>query len=176
MKAVFPAFDGFALTASHSGQSEDIDTKRLLDVALAGILVVLLSPILALVSLAINAQVKTGLYDVLTGSVPLNQALAKDPRGETYLLATPKRPKNAVTMFQSRPMERLVSVLRGGADFVVIDCGPVGQGSNAPVIARLADATVLVSKRQALQSPLIAKAAQVLESAKAAPLGIVITK
>ena len=127
-------------------------------------------------SKAINAQVKTGLYDVLTGSVPLNQALAKDPRGETYLLATPKRPKNAVTMFQSRPMERLVSVLRGGADFVVIDCGPVGQGSNAPVIARLADATVLVSRRQALHSPLIAHAAKALENAKAAPLGIVITK
>ena len=41
---------------------------------------------------------------------------------------------------------------------------------------RLADATVLVSKRQALQSPLIAKAAKVLEDAKAAPLGIVIPK
>lgn len=70
MKAVFPAFDGFALTATHSGQSEDIDTKRLLDVALAGILVVLLSPILALVSLAIMldsagplvfCQMRTGL-------------------------------------------------------------------------------------------------------------------
>jgi succinoglycan biosynthesis transport protein ExoP len=129
-----------------------------------------------LVSKAIKAPIKTGLYDVLTGAVPLNQALAKDPRGETYLLATPKRPKNAVTMFQSRPMERLVSVLRGGADFVVIDCGPVGRDSDAAVIARLADATVLVSKRQALHSPLIAKAARVLEDAKAAPLGIVITK
>jgi Mrp family chromosome partitioning ATPase len=129
-----------------------------------------------LASRAMNAPVRTGLYDVLTGTVPLNQALAKDPRTEAYLLATPKRPKNAVTMFQSRPMERLVSVLRGGADFVVIDCGPVGQGPQAPVIARLADATVLVSKRQALQSPLVAKAARMLEDAKAAPLGIVITK
>ena len=151
MKAVFPAFDGFALTASHSGQSEDIDTKRLLDVALAGILVVLLSPILALVSLAIMldsagplvfCQMRTGL------------------NGKKF----------GILKFRS------MHVMEDGADFVVIDCGPVGQGSNAPVIARLADATVLVSKRQALQSPLIAKAAQVLESAKAAPLGIVITK
>ena len=53
MKAVFPTFDGFDLTATHSGKSEDIDTKRLLDVALAGILMVLLSSVLALVSLAI---------------------------------------------------------------------------------------------------------------------------
>jgi succinoglycan biosynthesis transport protein ExoP len=127
-------------------------------------------------SRAIKAPVQTGLYDVLTGSVPLNQALVKDPRGETYLLATPKRPANAVTMFASRPMARLVSVLRGGADFVVIDCGPVGAGPDAAVIARLADATVLVARRQALHSPLVANAARVLESAKAAPIGIVITK
>jgi polysaccharide biosynthesis transport protein len=125
-------------------------------------------------SKAIKAPVKCGLYDVLTGTVPLNQALAKDPRGETYLLSTPKRPANAVTMFASRPMARLVSVLRGGADFVVIDCGPAGP--DAAVIARLADATVLVSKRQMLHSPLVANAARILESAKAAPIGIVITK
>jgi polysaccharide biosynthesis transport protein len=127
-------------------------------------------------SRAIKAQVKSGLYDVLTGSVPLNQALAKDPRGETYLLATPRRPANAITMFASRPMARLVSVLRGGADFVVIDCGPVGTSPDAGVIARLADATVLVSKRQMLHSPMVTNAARALENAKAAPVGIVITK
>jgi uncharacterized protein involved in exopolysaccharide biosynthesis/Mrp family chromosome partitioning ATPase len=127
-------------------------------------------------SKAIKAKVEAGLYDVLTGTVPLNQALAKDPRGETYLLATPKRPPNSVTMFASRPMARLVSVLRGGADFVVIDCGPVGAGPDAAVIARLADATVLVSRRQMLHSPLMANAAKILDTAHAAPVGIVITK
>lgn len=127
-------------------------------------------------SRAIKAQVKTGLYDVLTGHVTLNQALAKDPRGETYVLATPKRPANTATMFASRPMQRLVSVLREGADFVVIDCGPVGAGPEAGVIARLADATVLVSRRQTLNSPLVANAAKSLQGAKAAPIGIVITK
>jgi len=125
-------------------------------------------------SRAIKAQAKTGLYDVLTGNVTLNQALVKDPRGETYVLATPKRPDNSATMFASRPMQRLVSVLREGADFVVIDCGAVGP--DAGVIARLADATVLVSKRQNLNSPLVANAAKSLQSAKAAPIGIVITK
>jgi len=129
-----------------------------------------------LASRAIKAPVKTGLYDVLTGSVTLNQALARDPRGETYVLSTPKRPANGVTMFASRPMQRLISVLREGADFVVIDCGPAGAGPEAGIIAHLADATVLVSKRQALHSPLVASAAKNLRNAKAAPIGIVITK
>ena len=79
-------------------------------------------------------------------------------------------------MFASRPMARLISVLRGGADFVVIDCGAVGADWDAAVIARLADATVLVSRRQMLHSPIVANAARTLESAQAAPVGIVITK
>ena len=45
-----------------------------------------------------------------------------------------------------------------------------------PVIARLADVTVLVSRRDHLHSPLIANAARALEQAQAAPVGIVITK
>jgi uncharacterized protein involved in exopolysaccharide biosynthesis/Mrp family chromosome partitioning ATPase len=125
---------------------------------------------------ALKASVKTGIFEVLTGKVPLNQALAKDPRGEVYLLGMPKRPPNSVTMYSSRPMARLVHILRGGADFVVVDCGPASSGPEAALIARLADATVLVSNRKALHSPLIANAAQILESAKAAPIGIVVTK
>jgi exopolysaccharide biosynthesis polyprenyl glycosylphosphotransferase len=54
MKAVFPAFDGFSLTVT--GQSEGIDTKRLLDVVLAGLLLVLAFPVLALVSLAVALE------------------------------------------------------------------------------------------------------------------------
>ncbi len=56
MKVVFPAFDGFGLSVAHAGQSDDIDTKRLLDVALAGILLVLLTPLLALVSIAVALE------------------------------------------------------------------------------------------------------------------------
>jgi tyrosine-protein kinase Etk/Wzc len=129
-----------------------------------------------LASKAINAPVKLGLYDVLSGMVALNAALAKDPRSEAYLLSTPKRPPNALTMFSSRPMAKLASVLREGADFVVLDCGPAAASPDAAVIARLADVTLLVSKRDHLHSPLIANAARALEQARAAPVGIVITK
>jgi uncharacterized protein involved in exopolysaccharide biosynthesis len=129
-----------------------------------------------LASKVMKAPVRTGIYDVLTGAVPLNQALAKDPRGEVYLLGSTRKPPNSLTMYTSEPMARLVSVLRGGADFVVIDCGPANGGPDAALIARLADATVLVSKRQMLHSPLLANAARILASAKAAPVGIVVTK
>ena len=68
MKAVFPAFDGFALTFTDT--AEALPTKRVLDIAVAATLLVLLSPLLALVSLAVAldsrgpilfAQRRTGL-------------------------------------------------------------------------------------------------------------------
>lgn len=124
---------------------------------------------------AMKSQPRTGLYEVLTGTVPLNKALAKDPRGDVYLLSIPRRPPNAATMFSSRPMARLVDILRGGADFVIVDCGPSNTGPEAALIARMADATLLVSRRTALHGPQIAKAARILEGAHAAPIGIVVT-
>lgn len=129
-----------------------------------------------LASRAFKAQTRSGLYDVLTGAITLNQALEKDPRGDTYVLGTSKRPANTATMFASRPMQRLASVLREGADFVVIDCGPAANGPEAGIIARLADATLLVSNRQMLHSPLMTSTARNLERNKAAPIGIVITQ
>ena len=46
MKAVFPAFDGFALTSTHAA-TDGIDAKRVLDVAASLLLIVLLSPVLS---------------------------------------------------------------------------------------------------------------------------------
>lgn len=127
-------------------------------------------------SRAMKTRIRSGLYEVLTGAVPLNQALAKDPRGDVYLLGTAKRAPNSLTMYSSQPMAKLVQVLRGGADFVVIDCGPANASPDAALIARLADATVLVSARSKLNSPMVANAAKILESARSAPIGIVVTK
>jgi Mrp family chromosome partitioning ATPase len=79
-------------------------------------------------------------------------------------------------MFASRPMARLVSILRGGAQFVVMDCGPAGASPDAALIARLADATLLVSGRRLLHSQDVANAARILESARAAPIGMVVTR
>jgi uncharacterized protein involved in exopolysaccharide biosynthesis/Mrp family chromosome partitioning ATPase len=129
-----------------------------------------------LTSKALKARVKLGLYDVLSGTAALKTALVKDPRSEAYLLATPNRPADSLTMFSSRPMAKLVAVLRAGADFVVLDCGAAAGTAEAAVIARLADVTLLVSKRDQLHSPLVANATRALEQAHAAPLGIVTTK
>lgn len=125
-------------------------------------------------SKALSAPLRAGLYDVLTGGVALNQALVKDPRSDAFLLGMPRRPANSATMFTSQAMTRLVEVLRNGAELVILDCGMASSGPDAALIARHADATVLVSRQNALQAPATANAARILESAQAAPIGIVV--
>ena len=51
MKAVFPALDGFGLAIPDA--PEAVDAKRVLDLAVASLLVVMLAPLLALLTLAI---------------------------------------------------------------------------------------------------------------------------
>lgn len=127
-----------------------------------------------LTSRAVGAAVKGGLYDVLTGAVMLNQTLVKDPRSGAYLLGMPRRPANSATMFGSRAMAKLIDVLRSGAEMVILDCGPAPSGPEAALIARHADATLLVARQGAMQSPATASAARLLQDAHAAPVGMVV--
>ena len=125
---------------------------------------------------AMKASCKAGLYDVLTGAVPLSKALSKDARTNAHVLAMRKRPPNLPTMLGSGQMIRLIDVLRAGCDMVVIDCGRAGAGAEAALLARLADATVLVSRQGGLFAPALANSVNILTGAQAAPIGIVVTK
>ncbi len=130
----------------------------------------------ALATRALKAPVSNGLYEVLTGGMKLNQVLARDPRSQVYVLGIPRRPPNAPTMFASPQMARLVSTLRRGADFIVIDCGVAMPALETAPLAQLADATVLVARRPMLHSPVVANAARILQGARTAPIGIVVTR
>ena len=99
MKAVFPALDGFGLAIPDA--PEAVDAKRVLDLALASLLVMVLAPLLALLTLAIAidsrgpvlfCQRRTGLngqtfgifkfrsMHVMEDGAEVTQAIAGDAR------------------------------------------------------------------------------------------------
>jgi Mrp family chromosome partitioning ATPase len=116
-----------------------------------------------------------GLYDVLTGAIPLNRVLTRDPRSEVFVLSMLRQPPNIATMFGSAQMKKLIRLLRDNCDMVVIDCGEAGMPETWP-LARLSDASLLVSRRNVLNTPALSRAVHLLGSAKAAPLGLVVTR
>ena len=123
---------------------------------------------------AMEAPSKAGLYEVLTGTVPLSQALAKDSRSGAYALAMTRRPPKLATMFTSAAMAKLIQVLKEGADLVVLDCSRAGP--EAGMLARLCDATLLVTRKDALGKMALSKSVALLAGAQAAPLAIIATK
>lgn len=123
---------------------------------------------------ALGTTARAGLYEVLSGAVTLNDAMVKDPRSNIWCLALMQRPSNAATMFASPQMARLIEILRDQCDFVVLDCGPALSGPDTALIARQADATLLVSRREKLQGRSLGHATAALQNARAAPVAVVL--
>jgi succinoglycan biosynthesis transport protein ExoP len=123
---------------------------------------------------ALHAVPRAGLYEVLTGAVPLNAALVRDPRSGVFLLSLGQRPAQAAAMLASPQMHRLLEILRDSCDLVILDCGLALNGPETVLIARQADATLLVSRRDRLRGPSLIHATEALEKANAAPVGLVL--
>jgi uncharacterized protein involved in exopolysaccharide biosynthesis/Mrp family chromosome partitioning ATPase len=116
-----------------------------------------------------------GIYDVLSGAMPLNRVLTRDSRTDAVVLAMTRQPPNMVTMFGSEQMKKLIRLLRDNCDMVVVDCAR----ASAPetwLLARMSDATLMVSRRGVLNTPILAKSLEILTAAKVAPLGLIVTR
>ena len=116
-----------------------------------------------------------GIYDVLSGAMPLNRVLTRDSRTDAVVLAMTRQPPNMVTMFGSEQMKKLIKLLRDNCDMVVVDCAR----ASAPetwLLARMSDATLMVSRRGVLNTPILAKSLEILTAAKVAPLGLIVTR
>ena len=122
---------------------------------------------------AMEAPAISGLYEVLTGAVPLSQALAKDSRSGAYALAMTKRPPKLSTMFTSAAMSRLLEVLKEGADLVIMDCSRAAA-PEAGMLAKLCDATLLVTRKDLLGKSALSRSVESLTGS--GPLAIVTTK
>ena len=124
---------------------------------------------------AMRTAATGGIYDVLTGAIPLNKVLTRDSRSEAFMLAMPRQPPNMTTMFGSNQMKKLICLLRENCDLVVMDCDRAGTPETW-LLARLSDATLLVSRKGLLNSPIMAKTFDILNTAKVAPLGLIVTR
>lgn len=116
-----------------------------------------------------------GIYDVLTGAIPLNRVLTRDPRSALFVLSMKRQPPNMSAMLGSAQMKKLLRLLRDNCDMVVVDCGEAGAPETWPM-ARLSDATLLVSRRNGLNTPALSRAVHLLGTAKAAAINLIVTR
>ncbi len=120
----------------------------------------------------LGAHARYGIHAVLSGQIPLEQAVVGTPSGARFLDAEPRVP-NPADLLQSKRFSQLVKTMEDSYDFVVIDTPPVGTFVDAAIVAAQADATALVIRENFTKRAEVLNALDQLRKADANVIGSV---
>lgn len=87
-----------------------------------------------------KAKEKGGLLSVITGKMPLEQAVWREPNGRIDILMGERSTINAADVFSSEAFRSLIDTLRDSYDYVIIDTPPVLVVPDSRVIGQHVDA------------------------------------
>lgn len=125
---------------------------------------------------AARIRPQAGLLEVLGGTVPLNRALVRDPRSDALLLALARPPRDPNAALASPKLGELFVHLRGICDLAIVTAPPVLESAEAPSLARLSDAVVMVAHPDEGPRPGLGKALSALAQGRSAPVGVVLVR
>ncbi|HEY3639161.1 MAG TPA: exopolysaccharide transport family protein [Rhizomicrobium sp.] len=116
-------------------------------------------------------RTQAGLLDVLSGNISLSRVVARDVYSQALVIATPAEPRNPGALWAAPETRAFLGHLRTTCDFVIIDAP---ADSNAPGIARLADAVLVVGT--AGSASRLKDAAAAFAGPGHPPVGIILTR
>ena len=123
------------------------------------------------------------LVDVLSGELRLSAAVRTiepsaalgNREGVLHLLANDKRFPDPAVLYGSPAMAKLLVEARRRYDVVIIDTPPVLSAGETPLLARAADATIVVTNLEVANRDAARRAMNVLEGAEITPIGLIVT-
>jgi polysaccharide biosynthesis transport protein len=117
-----------------------------------------------------------GLTGVLIGEVALPQAIrAVEGLANLSVLPAGYPPPNPSELLSGERARRLIDVLAQTYDLVVLDCPPVLPVTDALVVARMADTTLLVTSANRTSRRALDRSVEVLQQVGAPLMGTVMT-
>jgi capsular exopolysaccharide synthesis family protein len=117
-----------------------------------------------------------GVVGALTGQIPLNKAIIKDPHSTAHFLAAEQKAPNPSDLLNSKTMERLITSLRTHYDLVVIDSAPLLPVSDTKALLRVADTAVVAVRWEKTPRDAVLSVTRTLAEMKAPVAGIVLTR
>jgi Mrp family chromosome partitioning ATPase len=111
---------------------------------------------------------------VLGGKSQLSRALVKDSRTNALLLSPARARNDANRVLGSNEMAQLVGYLRGTCDLLIINAPPVLGDGSASIVARYADAVMLVTRAGTGRRPATSYAIDSLARISSPPIGVVL--
>lgn len=119
---------------------------------------------------------KVGFVEVLLGHAEFQSAVVKGIHENLDILPIGDTPPNPTEILASSQLRDFIEWARKEYSLVIIDSSPIIGLADAPLIARLADATIFVLEANRLQFGQVKAALRRLRSAGGKPLGIILTK
>jgi polysaccharide biosynthesis transport protein len=117
-----------------------------------------------------------GLADLLRGDVVLEGVLRKDSLTGMAYIPAGKVGSDAIGLFMSDIMGRMLQTLRRDYDLVLLDAPPVQATTEARVVASMADATLLCVRWHSTPRATISYVIALLEELHASVVGTVLTR
>ena len=115
-----------------------------------------------------------GLSNVLTRQASLEEAVTVTAQDKLWVLPSGPIPPNPSELLGSKGMQTLLEQAKDEYDVIILDTPPVLAVTDAQVLANLADGVVLVVSSGKTETDAAKKAKELLESAKAKILGVVL--
>lgn len=117
-----------------------------------------------------------GVTSVLTGHVTWEEALQPTDVPGLYLLPAGPIPPNPAELLASKRMNELIDQLKEASDLLIIDAPPVIAVTDAGVLSRLVDGTLLVVSAGITPREIAKAAKEQLQQVGARLLGIVVNR
>jgi Mrp family chromosome partitioning ATPase len=120
------------------------------------------------------SQSDLGLQDVLSGTSPLSQSLARDTRSSALLLS-PARLHSPNAQFLNA-LPQLVAYLKRNFDLVIVDCPAPGYAIASRYFLPLSDAAVLLVRWQSTPRAAVAQTIDTLAALRVPATGVIFAR
>ena len=115
-----------------------------------------------------------GLTNILTKQATLEKSVKTTRQENLWILTSGPIPPNPSELLGSRSMKDLLEIAKNEYDLIILDSPPVLAVTDAQVLSNSTDGVVLVISSGNTQKDSAKKAKELLESAKAKILGVVL--
>jgi len=123
----------------------------------------------------LNLTNGVGLSEVLSGTVPLDEALQAGPVPNLWLLPSGVPPSSPAELLDTPAMQRLLNTLKERADLILIDTPPLLAVTDTVVLAPFVDGLLIIVTSQSPRFMLV-KVREQLELVEARLLGAVLNR
>jgi succinoglycan biosynthesis transport protein ExoP len=123
----------------------------------------------------LNFPKEPGLTEILTKDFDVDHFIQRPVAGGLYVIPAGKAPANPSELLSSSRFRKMLVKLRTEFDHIIFDISPIIPVTDASVLGKQLDGTLLVVKASRTQAIDVERAYSLLKEAQAKPVGAILT-